>query len=161
MDRIIRVCSKYRYVLLIFLVGVFLMLLPVGEKPEEERLEISKALTEESLETRLAAILSQMEGVGRTQVLLTIAAGEQTLYVQDENQSTGTDSGTYRSETILVTGTDREEGGLVRQVLPPTYQGAIVVCQGGGSAAVRLAVVEAVSKATGLSADKITVLKMK
>lgn len=161
MDRIISVCSKYRYVLLIFLVGVCLMLLPAGEKNEKEPEAIRQAIAEESLESRLAAILSQMEGVGKTQVLLTIAAGEQTLYVQDENQSTGSDSGTYRSETILVTGTDREEGGLVRQVLPPTYQGAIVVCQGGGSAAVRLAVVEAVSKATGLSADKITVLKMK
>lgn len=161
MDRIVRFCSQYRYVLLVFLVGICLMLLPGGDPKEEQPEAILQTVTEESLESRLATILSQMEGVGKTQVLLTIAAGEQTLYVQDENQSTGSDSGTYRSETILVTGTDREEGGLVRQVIPPTYQGAIVVCQGGDSAAIRLAVVEAVSKATGLSADKITVLKMK
>jgi hypothetical protein len=41
------------------------------------------------------------------------------------------------------------------------YQGAVVLCQGAADAAVRLAVVEAVSKATGLGADKICVLKMK
>lgn len=161
MDRIIGTFKQYRYVLLVLLVGIGLMLLPSGTKKTEESVSVQSAASEESLENRLAAILSQMEGVGKAQVLLTVAAGEQTLYVQDENQTTGSDSGTYRSETILVTGSDRDEAGLVRQVLPPTYQGAIVVCQGGGSPAVRLAVVDAVGKATGLSADKITVLKMK
>ena len=46
-------------------------------------------------------------------------------------------------------------------VLSPTYLGAVIVCQGGDSPTVKLAIVEAVSNATGLSADKITVLKMK
>jgi len=41
------------------------------------------------------------------------------------------------------------------------YRGAVVVCQGGDNASVRLAVVEAVSNATGLTSDRITVLKMK
>ena len=39
--------------------------------------------------------------------------------------------------------------------------GAIVVCQGGDNATVRLAIIEAVSNVTGLGADKISVLKMK
>ena len=160
MDRIIGLCKQYRYVLLVLLVGIGLMLLPSGKKTEEP-VSVQASITEESLEDRLASILSQMEGVGKAQVLLTVAAGEQTIYVQDENQSTGSDSGTYRSETILVTSSDREEAGLIRQVIPPAYQGAIVVCQGGDSPSIRLAIVDAVSKATGLSADKITVLKMK
>jgi stage III sporulation protein AG len=49
----------------------------------------------------------------------------------------------------------------VRQVIPPKYQGAIIVCQGAEKATVRLQVVEAVVNVTGLTADKITVLKMK
>ena len=49
----------------------------------------------------------------------------------------------------------------VQQVLPESYRGAIVVCQGADSPAVKLAIVEAVSRATGLGADSISVLKMK
>ena len=48
-----------------------------------------------------------------------------------------------------------------RQVNPPTYLGAVIVCQGADSASVRLAIVSAVCSVTGLSTDKITVLKMK
>ena len=50
---------------------------------------------------------------------------------------------------------------MVRQILSPEYLGAVVVCQGANDVQVRLAVVEAVSKVTGLGADKISVLKMK
>ena len=39
--------------------------------------------------------------------------------------------------------------------------GAVVVCDGGDDAAVRLAVTQAVSAYTGLGSDRITVMKMK
>ena len=45
------------------------------------------------------------------------------------------------------------------RILYPTYRGALVVCQGGDRADVRLAVIEAVSVLTGLSSDRITVAK--
>ena len=45
------------------------------------------------------------------------------------------------------------------RTLYPTYRGALVVCQGGDRADVRLTVTEAVASLTGLSADRITVAK--
>ena len=88
---------------------------------------------------------------------LTIAQGEQTLYVYDEDNSDTQD----RKEAVVITDASRAQSGLVSQVLPPVYLGAVIVCQGGDLPAVRLAVVEAVGAATGLTADKISVLKMK
>ena len=63
-----------------------------------------------------------------------------------------------RSETVL---TDSGEGDapVVTQRVYPTYRGALVVCQGGDQPQVRLAVTEAVSALTGLSADRIAVAK--
>ena len=61
---------------------------------------------------------------------------------------------------MIITDYNRNESALVERVDPPQYLGAIVICQGADSAAVRLAVVEAVSKYTGLGADQIAVLKM-
>ena len=43
----------------------------------------------------------------------------------------------------------------------PVYRGAVVVCQGGDSAAVRLAVTQVIQSLTGLSADRIVISKMK
>ena len=61
-----------------------------------------------------------------------------------------------RVETVLTDGGDREEI-IVTETSYPTYRGALVVCQGGGRAEVRLAVTAAVSALTGLPSDRITV----
>ena len=55
----------------------------------------------------------------------------------------------------------RNETGLIRQIIPPVYRGAVVLCQGAENANIRLQIVEAVKSVTGLSSDHITVLKMK
>ena len=94
-------------------------------------------------------------------VLLTEAAGAETVYQTNEDRSSSADSESVRVETVITTDSGREETGLVRTVTPPIYLGAIIVCQGGDSASVKLSVVEAVSNVTGISTDRITVLKMK
>ncbi len=153
--------KKYRYVLLILLAGVFLMALPEGEKEETAALAQPAEQTQPGLQEALADVLSQVAGAGQVRVLLTQSAGEQTVYQTNETSSSGENTQDIRRETVLVTDSSREETGLVRQVNPPVYRGAIVLCQGADSASIRLSIVEAVAHATGLSTDKITVLKMK
>ena len=148
MDRLKTVMGKYRYVLLVVLAGLALMLLPAG--PEEAE-PVPTTVVEENLESRLEAILRRIDGAGEVKVLLTEERGGEVFY-----QTEGDDE-----KTVLVTGSDRAESGLVRTTHSPDYRGAVVVCQGADSAAVRLAVVEAVANATGLGTDRITVLKMK
>ena len=52
-------------------------------------------------------------------------------------------------------------GETLSQRLYPTYQGAVVVCQGAGDSRVRLRVMETVAVLTGLSSDKISVVQWK
>lgn len=153
-EQIIRSVKKYQYVLWVVLLGIFLMLLPQKqEEPEREiPAETEAALT---LEEELSAMLSKISGVGKAEVLLTELSGSSTIYQTDTTQNQG------NSDTVIVMDRNREEQGLVKQVLPPVYKGALVVCQGADSASVRLSVVDAVKSVTGLSSDCITVLKMK
>ena len=148
MERLKNIFTKYRYVLLVALAGLALMLLPGGGEAAEP---VPTVAAEESLEARLEAILSRIDGAGEVKVLLTEEQGGEVLY-----QTEGEDG-----KTVLISGADRSESGLVRTTQPPSYRGAVVVCRGADSAAVRLAVVEAVANATGLGTDRITVLKMK
>ena len=150
---------KYRYVILVVLLGVALMCFPTGKKKAAEPIPVNEAesTVERELEDALAHILSQIKGAGKVEVLLTEASGAETMYQSDTH--TGSDTG--REDTVIISGSDRSQTGLVRQVNPPSYMGAIVVCQGADSASVRLAIVQAVSSVTGLGADHITVLKMK
>ncbi len=158
-ERIMALYKKYRYGILIVLLGIALMCLPSKNKDEPPS-SSSVPTTEieaDHLEQRLADILSQIKGAGKVSVLLTEANGAETMYQSDTNRGKETD----RQDTVVISGSDRNQTGLVRQVNPPTYLGAIVVCQGADNAAVRLAIVQAVSRVTGLGADHITVLKMK
>lgn len=146
---------KYRCFALILLLGILLMLLPTGKA---KRIEVSASeLPEASVEQRLQEILSCIAGVGRADVMLNIARGEETFYQNDLSTS----EASSRSDTVVLTDSSRNQSGLVRQINPPVYSGAVVVCQGGDRAEVKLAVMEAVSKITGLKFSQITVLKMK
>lgn len=160
-QRINALFSKYKYPILILLVGLGLMLLPTGEKAPEPVHHIETTAPADTLEERLEAILSQISGAGRVSVLLTEESGRQTLY-QTDSQTESDDSGSRRSDdTVLVEDESRTESGLVRQTLEPTYRGAVILCEGADQPSVRLAIVEAVRCVTGLGADQISVLKMK
>ena len=153
---------KNRAVALVVLLGVLLMLLPTG-KTEAQQPQRQETVSEprENLETRLEQILSQVSGAGNVRVLLTQERGETSVYQLDLQEVTDGDRREIRQDTVTVTGSDRQQEGLLTQVEAPRYRGAVIVCQGGDNPTVRLSVVEAVSGATGLPSNRITVLKMK
>ena len=156
MDRVIQLLKQYRYGVLVLLIGLGLMLLPSGVQNQEEN-DIVPEIQEADIQRQLEQILSQIDGAGEVRVMLTEVEGATTVYQQNANVS----GDSNRQDTVVITDPDRAEQGLVCQVIPARYRGAIVVCQGGDRAAVRLAIVEAVSGVTGLTSDKISVLKMK
>ena len=154
--------KKYRFPALILLLGILLMTLPTKEKKAAEPVQTEGPnISQTDLQGALEDILCLIQGAGKVRVLLTEAAGEQTLYQTDEDLQTNGESESIRQDTVLLTDSAREEAGLIRQIIPPVYQGAVILCQGADSAAVRLAIIQAVASATGLTSDKITVLKMK
>lgn len=152
---------KYKFVALVLAVGIGLMVLPTGKATVAETVITKTQDSILSVEERLAQTLRQIKGVGEVQVLLTEASGEETIYQIDGNTSSTDTSSSSKQDTVTITDSQRNEHGLVRQKNPPRYMGVIVVCQGGDQATVRLAIIDAISKAIGLGADKISVLKMK
>lgn len=159
-DIIIEYLKKYRWAAVVLLAGLILMALPENEMeavvPEPEAI-----LQQESLQQELEILLSRLDGAGAVKVLLSTASGPETYYQTDEDEGKTDTSADKRSETVLITSSDRSEMGLVRRVDPPVYLGAVVLCQGADRAQVKLAVVDAVATATGLTTDKISVWKMK
>lgn len=152
LKNIIPLLKKYRYALLVLGIGLVLMMLPSGNVQTEPPKQTISAQEPELAQT-LSEILSQIDGAGDVSVLLTPASGKETLYQTNENGE--------HCDTVIISDSSRNEAGLIRQVNPPVYLGAIVICEGGDKPAVRLAIVDAVSKVTGLGADRISVLKMK
>ena len=153
-QRINALFGKYKYPILVVLVGLGLLLLPTRET-ETPSVPV-ETVREASLEQRLEELLAQIEGAGAVRVLLTEDVGRETLW-QTDVQS---DTDSVREDTVIVEDADRNETGLVRRTTEPSYRGAVILCQGADAPSVKLAIVEAVRCVTGLGADQISVQKM-
>ena len=153
--KVIDYIKRYRYVAVILLAGIFLMLIPTPSEQEStpEKAEIKQPDLQESL----ADILSLIQGAGEVKVLLTEKNGAMSHYQTNESVS----ADTHRADTVVLSDSSRDEAGLIKQINPPIYRGAVILCQGADNVNIRLAIVEAVKSATGLTSDRITVLKMK
>lgn len=154
--------QKYKFVIIIFLVGLVLMLFPVDLFTKKEIKESVEVVSQkESVQDQLEEILSYIKGAGKVKVMLKESVGEETVYQTNEDISVSDSSTNTKSDVITITDQNRNEYGLIKQINPPQYLGAVILCQGGDDPSVRLAITDAVSKITGLGADKIAVLKMK
>ena len=155
-----KLLSRYQYVLLVLAAGVLLLLLPLGGGEEEDHTQTPAQLQEEfdleAFEDRLAGALSQIQGAGEAQVVLTLKSGSRQVLAQDTQRGADGDAS---AATVTLSQGGGSQTVVPLQTLAPQFQGALVVCQGGDQASVRLAVTEAVAALTGLSADRITVAK--
>lgn len=159
-EKLSTLAGKYKFVLLIVLVGLVLMLIPSKKESQTTQVPTQAAVETQDIASQLQQILSKMSGVGRVEVMLTEAAGEKVIFQYDQDISNG-ENGSNRLDTVIIADSNRSEAGLIQQINPPIYQGAIIVCQGADNVSVRLNIIEAVAKVTGLGTDRISVLKMK
>lgn len=164
MEKLKELLKKYRFAVLVALAGIVLMLLPGGEKQSDTDTgsTAEESFSLEDTEKRMAEVLGAMDGVGRVQVMLTLRSGE-TLSLAEDSSATLGSGGDVRQDSQVLTvnrGSGKQEV-VVTKRLYPTYQGAVVVCQGAGDSRVRLKVLETVAVLTGLSSDKISVVQWK
>ena len=148
--------KKYKYVGLVVLAGLALMLLP-GKKTAAQTQESGGSFSLEDTERRMEELLGRMDGVGRVQVMLTLKNGPELELAED----TDADERGQRRETVTLGRGSGTQDVVVTRERYPSYQGAVVVCEGAGDAAVRLALTEAVSALTGLSAERISIVQWK
>ena len=152
-EKIMRWVRKYRFVLLILLIGMALMLIPFGEKETSSESIERTVQPQTDITQELTEILSQIDGAGEVSVMLTMRTGISTVYQTDDSDT--------RQDTVIITDENRTQTGLAKHIEYPEYRGALIVCQGADNVQVRLNIMEAVSRITGLGMDKISVLKMK
>lgn len=154
--------KKYKYAVLVLIIGLILLLVPgKANQTAGSTTQTQEIKTELTLEQKLSAILSQVYGAGKVEVILTRAAGEEVIYQTNKDRSVGNSAEQQKDTTVTVTDSSRNQSGLIKQINPEQYLGAIVLCQGADEPAIRLVIVEAVSRITGLGANKISVLRMK
>lgn len=150
--------QKNRWTALLLLVGLALLLWPTGGTGDngtpaatERRQQYEYDL--ESLEEKLADTLSQVDGAGKTQVVLTLGT---TGSVELAENQTSKDGSVETQVVVVKKGSNQEDVVEVAQQYP-AFLGALVVSDGGGDPQVKLDLLQAVKALTGLGSDQISI----
>lgn len=149
--------------------GVILLLLPSGEETaKEDKTQAPQsspeiaAETEAELERRIAGALSKIEGAGRVTVLLTLQSDGETHLATDRefSEKAGGESREQSEETVIMSSGSSVQSPVIVKRDYPEYRGALIVAEGADDPTVKLAVTQAVMSLTGLSSERVTVVKM-
>ena len=169
-EKLFKVLMRYKYLLLVIAAGIVILLWPSGGAGGSGNSSDGyPAFSVEDMEQKLEAALSSMEGAGRVQVVLSLRSDMSIVVQEDVNSQSSrkmengemTDYDTMSQRKTVMASSGSEQKPVVTKRIYPEFEGALVICDGGDKAGVRLAVSEAVSALTGLGSDKITILKMK
>ena len=145
----LRCLAKNRIALLLLAAGLAILLLPTGSSSKKTAVQgvSAPAFSVTDEKKRLAGELTRIADVGRVSVLLSVEGSAERQLAQSENK------------TLVVSQNGGEEVVDIHYV-NPAYKGAVIVCDGADDAEAKLAVVSAVEAYTGLTSDRITVMKM-
>lgn len=157
------------------LLGIVLILfseLSGGEKTQQTAPDNIIEDYENRLSAQLGELIAQIDGAGRTSLMLTLECGEESVYARDSSENTQKQNNSSEDENVEQTDTNIEykyiiiestgstEDGLRLMTLKPRVRGVAVVCDGGDSAVVRAQITEAVCAVLAVSAARVSVAKM-
>ena len=109
--------KKYRFFGLVLLIGLLFLILPEEreEKHPEESIAVDSRATE-GLQEQLSKILCKLDGAGNVQVLLTEAAGPQTIYEIRQQKREDTGSRELQSDLNLSAVRQLQKFGIIDPV---------------------------------------------
>ena len=175
--------------LVLALIGAILLVIVLPESEHEKQNAVNKNAAAASnrtenvtkndiaeytsyLEEKLEKVLSEIEGVGKVRVMLTLSDKGEAIVEKDTKdfsnsvKETGNNGGNkdtfereIQSETIRV----EDENGTypyVAKTVLPTVEGVLVVAEGGGNTGVVAQISKAVLALFPIEAHKIIVVKM-
>lgn len=159
--RLGKVLAKYKWVLLVIVVGLVLLALPMGESTSsstvQERSSEAESFDLEKTEEKFSQALSEIAGAGEVTVILTVKTGTRQVIAEDSKYSQGSSGAQEESSTVILSRGSGVQETVKLQEIYPQFQGALVICDGGDDPVVRLKLTEATKALTGLGADKISI----
>lgn len=125
--------GKLIKIICVVIAGVLLIAISSGGSKEKSSVS-QKTLDEykSEIESELSALCSEVEGVGKCRVFVTLLSGEENVY----------------------------KGSTVIGTRPPQVLGVTVICSGAFDVGVKASLIEMISSLYGIGANRVCVLKL-
>lgn len=132
-------------------------LLPEGGK-ETKTADVSDPAA--AIEQRLEALISQIDGAGETQVMVTLSDTGSTQYLRKDSKTEDWENGTLKSRETSGEYVTSGGGAVVVAQRTPAVSGVAVICKGGDRAGVQNDIYEVLYALYGLSSAHVSIEKM-
>lgn len=180
-----------RLIILIFAGVLFLMLGNLADSDEssnftainDSQTKVSKtnktvksrdSSPETKMEEQLTKVLSNISGVGKVVVDITLKTGPEYRYAKNDDLSTRqtneetndggkrqTEERNQQKKVVIVRNNDGSEEAVTKKKIEPKIKGVVVVAQGAESSYIKADLISAIKTGLGVPVHKIVVLPMK
>lgn len=157
--------NKIKIVIIIFIVGIILMLIPQNGKIQKNS-QTNAQINVEKVEKKLAENLSKLVGVKKAVVQITYENdGEIEVVTEDKlNSKTDTEAGKKASSSTQIDKKpvfNSEKNIIIKERKLPTIKGVCVYFVGENTEEVQKKLYEATKNSLGVELHKITIVEMK
>jgi len=130
---------------------------------------VTNVFNADTFESKLAKILSEIDGAGNVKVMISYQTGVETVPLLDTKDSntvteeSDVDSARRTEQNSIETSIifNQEKSGnkvpYISKTIMPIVEGVIVTCDGGGDEIVKANIIKAVTVITGVTANKVQV----
>lgn len=168
--------NKLKLITALGAIGIILIFFSGSKPNSKEQKQIQNTFDEyeyiTDLEGRITSIVESINGVGKAKVMLSLETTESFKFATEERHQTDvsqdikTDDEQRLSERtdsenkfIIVEDDNGNKKALVETSYTPQIKGAVVVCSGGDSSAVKNRVTQALTTILGIGSSKVCVIK--
>lgn len=158
--------KRIKIAALIGLAGIILIMLSsyAGDSSSKNDIDkyesISYSDYAKELEKSLTQTISSIDGVGKCEVMITLENTKESVYATDNENKSDTGSVSVKDEYVLADTNGNEEPILIKEYLPKV-QGVSIVCSGGDNAKVKESIINTVTSLFNISANRVSVSKIK
>lgn len=171
-----KVYNNKKIIYILFIAGFILLIFPNFFKYKKNKIieDSNNQKFIEKIQQDLEDMVSNIEGAGKSKVLITLEEGEETIYLAEkkENSQTVTDENSYsqnlkrktddiEKKYITTKDSNGNENPVIIKKLEPKIRGAVISCQGAKNKEVRKSIIKIVSVALDINSSKIYVTKFK
>lgn len=153
--------------ILIVAIGILGMLLVMlsesGDNQENDNFQPKSEIhiyTETELALNIEKFISNIQGAGKSKVIVTYECYEEAVYLYDADERIQGDGDSDKSSEYIIIDTGDSEDGLKAKILAPKIRGVAVVCQGGNNPTTKEMIITAISALLNISTNKISVAPM-
>ena len=155
--------KKAKFIVILGLLGIFLIFISQFQVSGEKEIAVTEdtCSSEEYknlLEEELEKFISDIKGAGKTRVLITLKGSGETKFLK-ESKSEFSDTQKRFEESYVLTDGKEGRNTVIESRTDPEIKGVLVICEGADSVYVKKEVLNAVTTALDIGANRVYISK--